>query len=236
MTQVTVLQPHGDAVLTAATPLRVTGNATGRGGFEPDIVDTVTVSFDGGPPVDASLTVVPKQKIPAVLFSADIRVPGDAGPHEIHVVAIAASGARGTARVRVEVQGTATPAGSLQVAVVNPAPPSSGDWAAEIVEANRSSIPDLLSLLSLPVWRERGDDYPVCEREWNQVTAPGGDYDVDTAGFSGWLLQPEISGADVPFTHPFGRDWECMVALDKDYVGLLAAGNAVPDGIDAAQP
>jgi hypothetical protein len=85
------------------------------------------------------------------------------------------------------------------------------------------------------VWLERGDDYPVCEREWNQVTAPGGDYDVDTAGFSGWLLQPEISGADVPFTHPFGRDWECMVALDKDYAGLLAAGNAVPDGIDATQ-
>src|SRR5580704_15568918 len=82
MTQVTVLQPHGDAVLTAATPLRVTGNATGKGGFEPDLVDTVTVSFDGGLPVDASLTVVPKQKIPAVLFSADIRVPGEAGPHD----------------------------------------------------------------------------------------------------------------------------------------------------------
>ena len=75
MTQVTVLQPHGDAVLTAATPLRVTGNATGKGGFEPDVVDAVTVSFDGGPPVDASLTVVPKQKIPAVRFTADIRVP-----------------------------------------------------------------------------------------------------------------------------------------------------------------
>ena len=235
MTQVTVSQPHGDAVLTAAALLRVTGNATGKGGFEPDVVDAVTVSFDGGPPVDASLTVVPKQKIPAVLFAADVRVPGAAGPHEIRVVATAASGATGTARVRVEVQGTATPAGSLQVAVVNPAPPSPGDWAAEIVEANQSSIPDLLSLLSLPVWLERGDDYPVCEREWNQVTAPGGDYDVDTAGFSGWLLQPEISGKDVPFTHPFGLDWECMVALDPEYAGLLAAGNAVPDGADAAQ-
>jgi hypothetical protein len=157
MTQVTVSQPHGDAVLTAAALLRVTGNATGKGGFEPDVVDTVTVSFDGGPPVDASLTVVPKQKIPAVLFAADVRVPGAAGPHEIRVVATAASGATGTARVRVEVQGTATPAGSLQVAVVNPAPPSPGDWAAEIVEANQSSIPDLLSLLSLPVWLEHPD-------------------------------------------------------------------------------
>src|SRR5438552_19012959 len=75
MTQVTVSQPHGDAVLTAAALLRVTGNATGKGGFEPDVVDAVTVSFDGGPPVDASLTVVPKQKIPAVRFTADIRVP-----------------------------------------------------------------------------------------------------------------------------------------------------------------
>ena len=43
MTQVTVSQPHGDTVLTAAALLRVTGNAAGKGGFEPDVVDTVTV-------------------------------------------------------------------------------------------------------------------------------------------------------------------------------------------------
>ena len=38
---------------------------------------------------------------------------------------------------------------------------------------------------------------PVCNREWNQVTAPSEDYDRDTVGFSGWLLAPEISRAGV---------------------------------------
>jgi hypothetical protein len=98
-------------------------------------------------------------------------------------------------------------------------------------------------LLSLAVWAERGDDYPVCTREWNQVLAPGEDYDRDTAGFTGWVLSPELSGSDVPFTHPFGPpnlpkghgDWECMVALDPEYGSLLAAGNAVDDGGSGAR-
>jgi DNA-binding CsgD family transcriptional regulator len=86
-----------------------------------------------------------------------VTVSFDGGPHDILVVA---SGARGAIRVRV------------QVSVVNPAPASPGDRAAEIAEANRSSVPALASLLSLPVRLERGDDYPVCAREWNQVIAP----------------------------------------------------------------
>jgi hypothetical protein len=126
-----------------------------------------------------------------------------------------------------------TPQESLQVSSswVNPEAPSAGDWATDIVKANRSSIPTLASLLSLAVWAERGDQYPVCTWEWNQVTAPAEDRDQVPAGFSGWVLQPEISGNDVPFTHPFGFDWECMVALDPEYAGLLAPGNAVDDGL-----
>jgi DNA-binding CsgD family transcriptional regulator len=122
MTQVTVVQLAGDAVLSAAQPQRVTGKATGKSGLEPDVVDTVTISFDARSPVEASLT-------------------------------IAASGATGTTRIRVQVQGPLaprrTPHWSLQVSVVNPEPASSADWAAETVEANRSSIPALASLLSL---------------------------------------------------------------------------------------
>jgi hypothetical protein len=72
----------------------------------------------------------------------------------------------------------------------------------------------------------------VCSREWNQVTAPGEDYDLETAGFSGWLVQLEINGADVPFTHPFGHDWECLVVLDPPFAGLLAAGNVAFDPKD----
>jgi hypothetical protein len=123
-----------------------------------------------------------------------------------------------------------TPRESLEFpAATNPAPPSGGDWATEIVKENRSSAAVLASLLSLAVWADRGDDYPVCSREWTQVTAPGEDYDEDSVAFSGWLLQPDISRNDVPFTHPFGFDWECEVALDPEYAGLLAAGNTVPD-------
>ena len=78
-----------------------------------------TVSFDGEPPVEASVTI--------------LVVPG---------------GASGTTHVRV------------QVSVVNPAPASSADGAAENVEANRSSTPALASVLSLPARPERGDGYP----------------------------------------------------------------------------
>ena len=123
MTQVTVAQPAEDTVLSVAQPLRVTEMAMGKGGLEPDVVDAVTVSFDATSPVEASLT-------------------------------IAASGATGTTRVRVQVQGPLAPRSrphwSLQVWLVNPAPGSSVDGAAETVEANRSSIPALSELGDKP--------------------------------------------------------------------------------------
>ena len=244
MTQVTILQPTSSSPsLVPAQPLHVAGTAMGKGGPEPVAVDTVTVAVDGGPPVAASLTIVPRQKIPTVQFAADVQAPSNQGPHEIRVVAIDDAGTRAAATVTVIVQDVSpsafTPQDSLQVSVVNPAPPSSGDWAADIVKANPSPLPEsfLTGLQDLALWREKQDDYPICAREWVQVTDPANDYDVDTAGFSGWLLQPEISKRDVPFTHPlgnqpFGLDWECMVALDPEYAGLLAAGNAQPDGDD----
>ena len=98
MTQVRVVRSAGDTVLSAAQPLRVTGQATRNDDLEPNVVDTVTLSFE------------------------------HAGPHDILVVATAA---RATTCVRVQVS----------VSVVNPAPPSPGDWVAEGVKANRSSIP-----------------------------------------------------------------------------------------------
>jgi hypothetical protein len=42
------------------------------------------------------------------------------------------------------------------------------------------------------------------QQEWKQVEDPAEDYEVDLIGASGWILQKEDSGADVPFTHPFG--------------------------------
>jgi hypothetical protein len=128
-----------------------------------------------------------------------------------------------------------TPQGSLEVTAINPAPPPGGaanDWAVSIVEYNQTPIE---SLLTAAVWQERRPDFPMCAREWTQVTAPHEDYDDEPVAFSGWLLQPEISGNDVRLTHPFGFDWECMVALDGAYQGLLAPGNTIPDGADGQQ-
>jgi hypothetical protein len=47
MTRVTIVRLGGDAGLSTAQPLRVAGKETGKGGLEPDAVDTVTVSFVG---------------------------------------------------------------------------------------------------------------------------------------------------------------------------------------------
>ena len=244
MAKVTIFQPGSNTPVQPGQPVPVTGNATGKGGFEPDEVDTVTVSVDGGPPVEAAVTVVAKQQVPTGKFAAEVQAPSDPGLHEIFVVATYGSGIRAGATVTVVVKPRVpafTPQKSLQVSSwVNPEPPSSEDWAADIVKANQTPSTILAPLLDLAVWHDRGDDYPACAREWNQVTDPAEDRDQAPAGFSGWLLQPEISGDDVPFTHPFGppegpggknTDWECMVALDPEYAGLLAPGNAFDDGL-----
>jgi hypothetical protein len=95
-----------------------------------------------------------------------------------------------------------------------------------------------------------GGHFPSLDakQEWKQVLLPPEeDYEVELAGASGWMLNPEFSKSDVPFDHPFGFDWECMVAVDHppdgaaeppadtpatDYTPLLARGNQVPEEDD----
>jgi hypothetical protein len=86
------------------------------------------------------------------------------------------------------------------------------------------------------------DKFPSlnAQQEWKQVlpadltdtAAHNEDYERDNlAGATGWLLKPEFSGGDVPFDHPFGFDWEFMVALDqpaddpKAFTFLLTPGD-----------
>lgn len=97
------------------------------------------------------------------------------------------------------------PAEILEVRVANPAPPADPDWATTIA----------------------GGTFPQGSgREWKQVLAPDEDYDQFTlVGASGWILDPNISSADLPFSHPFGFDWEFGMALDAPYEFLLARGN-----------
>lgn len=245
-------QPYPGSDYAPGQPLTVAGLAGGVAGAEPSEIQTVTVSLDGAAPVHAivSLLVLHHPSNPPRAFkkfSADMGVVTSLGSHSVVVVAVDDQHRSATATIAftvaepsvLPVQGV-TGLESLQVVnietdepVTNPsAPTSTGDWATDICKQNRSNFPALASLLGLAVLADRGDDWPVCADEWTQVTAPGEDYDNPSVAFSGWLLQPEISGADVNFTHPFGNDWECMVALDPPYTGLMAAGNVVPDGAD----
>jgi hypothetical protein len=64
------------------------------------------------------------------------------------------------------------------------------------------------------------------------------EYDIHPVGASGWVRNPDNSGADVPFDHPFGSpteqfpygrlDWEFGVKLDDKYTSLLSPANSDP--------
>ena len=63
--------------------------------------------------------------------------------------------------------------------------------------------------------------------EWVPVLDPQeeyGEYDVPMTAASGWIIDPNFSGGDVPFTHPFGFDWECELAVDTPASGPSGPG------------
>jgi len=81
---------------------------------------------------------------------------------------------------------------------------------------------------------------PDAEQEWKQVlpldltdtAGHNADHEgPNLVGATGWVLHPECSKADVAFDHPFGFDWEFMLALDrpaadpKRYTFLLTPAN-----------
>jgi hypothetical protein len=80
-------------------------------------------------------------------------------------------------------------------------------------------------------WAKSHGTYMISARdEWVQVLAPHDDYDNTTlVGTAGWVVAPEMSGADMPFSHPFGFDWEFEIVLDdaKGYQDLLSPASAV---------
>jgi uncharacterized protein YodC (DUF2158 family) len=71
--------------------------------------------------------------------------------------------------------------------------------------------------------------------EWMQVynqTGKNREYEQNVVGLSGLALFPPdvasnggLSSKDVPFTHPFGFDWETFIAPDLAYTPLLAPSN-----------
>lgn len=73
---------------------------------------------------------------------------------------------------------------------------------------------------------------PYAPFEWMQVTDPNDNMDTNPQSCAGMALLPQLTGADDPMTHAFGLDWECWIALDPGFEGLLALANrgSVEDG------
>ena len=83
-------------------------------------------------------------------------------------------------------------------------------------------------------WADGGTDtYPSDKPlEWQQVLDAANEYDVAPIGVSGWVVKPEESGADVPFTHPFGFDWEFGIAVEKGFEGFVSPANVNKEEAD----
>jgi hypothetical protein len=69
--------------------------------------------------------------------------------------------------------------------------------------------------------------------EWVSVLNPGVEQD-DEVGVAGTAVNPNPSGKDLPFDHPFGFlpgdcDWEFTIVPDPAYTNLLAAANKNPN-------
>lgn len=68
--------------------------------------------------------------------------------------------------------------------------------------------------------------------EWVSILNPNDEQD-DEVGLTGTVLNSEFSGKDLPFTHPFGPDFEFTIVPDPAYEGLLAPANKDPNGLYA---
>ena len=121
----------------------------------------------------------------------------------------------------------AAPSDILQVNFDNPAPgvEVGSDWTATFV-GTTTSFPN------------------GATAEWMPVIDQGQDWDQHPVGASGWVIAPNFSGADVPFTHPFGRDWEFGFAVDApepeasigQHVETISASALAPQTVSSPTP
>lgn len=70
--------------------------------------------------------------------------------------------------------------------------------------------------------------------EWVSVLNPTVEQD-DEVGVAGFAVGVDLSEFDLPFTHPFGGDFEFGIVPDAEYAGLLAQSNdgALPMEVEA---
>ncbi len=65
--------------------------------------------------------------------------------------------------------------------------------------------------------------------EWVSVLNPKEEQD-DEVVLTGTAVNPGMASADLPFTHPFGGDFEFTIVPDSAYINLLATSNKDPNG------
>ena len=99
----------------------------------------------------------------------------------------------------------------LQI-ICDPPPDHQGDtWTSDIVNGK--------------VWLKDSDGPRFA---WVQVESPDTEFDAPLIGAAGRVINPEVSGTDFYFHHPFGndwesyKDWECYVVVDPRYRALLS--------------
>src|SRR6266700_306815 len=121
----------------------------------------------------------------------------------------------------VLIAGFAAPATAqiLKTDFTNPSPPpglqaTDKDWASKVCGGS--------TFLHNPT--------PIFE--WGPVF--GDEFDTQLVGLSGTIpADPTISGGDLPFTHPFGTDWEFFIIPDDNYAPLLAPSNGCTSFTDS---
>jgi hypothetical protein len=89
----------------------------------------------------------------------------------------------------------------LSTDFVNPSISTTGNWTSRIAH---------------------GHTYLTGGHAWINALDPGNQFDQPLIGLSGTVVsEPEISHADLPFLHPFGFDYEFLVAPDARYDELV---------------
>jgi hypothetical protein len=61
--------------------------------------------------------------------------------------------------------------------------------------------------------------------EWKQVMDTANEYDETPVGATGWATFQDTASSDFMFLHPFGKDWEFLLALDQAYYNLCPGEN-----------
>ena len=125
------------------------------------------------------------------------------------------------ALIVVLIAGLAAPATAqiLKTDFTNPSPPpdrqaNDKDWASKVCGGS--------TFMHNPT--------PIFE--WGPVF--GDEFDTQLVGLSGTIpADPTISGGDLPFTHPFGTDWEFFIIPDDNYASLLAPSNGCTSFTDS---